>query len=194
MSGVSAALRSAPGMQAGQVSRAQGKPQGVFPASVDAYALGAKIGLDSRSDVAVHEAECIPLGSAVAIKRVDLEREGSLARVTKEVACLRQSIHPNVMPLHVAFVAGGNLWLVLPFHAGGSCTDLLHRGFPRGLEEPAVLAVARDTCCGLAHLHSQGVLHRQLQPSNLLVDADGTVRLSGLCLTVRAPRKPRLNS
>lgn len=41
----------------------------------------------------------------------------------------------------------------------------------------AVLSIARDVACGLAYLHPT-VIHRDVKPSNILLDADGTAKLS----------------
>ena len=151
-----------------------------YPTSASAYEVGAAVGRR------VHEAAVLedgdggapPTRRVVALKRVDLDAHASLRRVRDEVSLAGRLHHRNVARLHAAFVAGGELWLVLPFHDGGSCRDLMRATHPSGLPEDACLAVAREVASGLSYLHEQGVLHRNLKASNVLVDSGGGVRLA----------------
>lgn len=169
-----------------------------WPIGSSAYALGNRIGCDLRSGAFVHEAVCSSNGVTVAVKRVDLETQTSLKKVQVEVAAMRQLQHPNLVPLHAAFVTRGELWLVLEYHSFGSCADIMRWSRPHGLEEGAVAAVVCSACRGLSYLHANGTLHRQLKSSNILVDAHGDVRLTDFGLSgnlfVGGERRSRLGT
>ena len=148
-----------------------------FPAEASAYALLAQVGGGASSSV--HEATVLAVPeSRVALKRIDLERHRTLDHVRTEVSALRRLEHANIAALHVAFVARGELWLVVPFHSCGSCVDVIAWSRPGGFEEPTVMLIGREVIKGLAYLHEHGVIHRHLKGSNVLLDERGCVRLT----------------
>ena len=96
---------------------------------------------------------------------------------------MAQLSHPNLARLHAAFVSRGELWLVMQLHAAGSCFDVMRQARPGGFDEAAVLAILREVVAGLDYLHSQGTMHRHLKSSNILLCADGAVRLTDFGLS-----------
>ena len=45
--------------------------------------------------------------------------------IVREAQTMRQQHHPNVLPLHCSFVHQQNLWMVMPYVAGGSVLNLM---------------------------------------------------------------------
>ena len=43
---------------------------------------------------------------------------------------MRQQAHPNVLPLHCSFVHQRNLWMVMPYVAGGSVLNIMKYAYP----------------------------------------------------------------
>ena len=156
-----------------------------FDASPDAYVLREEIGRSETSGSSVvwlasaseHDAD-------VAIKIQDLEKTTStdLSRTQQDIQRMKELKHPNLAQLHAAFVARGELWLVLQLHAG-SCQDIMRSRFPTGLEEQCVTCILREVLQGLGYLHRHGIIHRQLRASSILVDSHGAVRLSDFGLS-----------
>lgn len=98
------------------------------------------------------------------------------ARFLREVALTRALQHPHVVALHDAGFAGGTFYLTTEFCTGGSLDRLLDkRGGRLPAEEAVPLAV--QALRGLEYAHQQGVVHRDLTPSNILLHprSDGTV-------------------
>ncbi|MCG6962350.1 MAG: serine/threonine protein kinase [Acidobacteria bacterium] len=62
---------------------------------------------------------------------------------------------------------------------GGSVKDRLNSG---PLQATEAVAIAEETLDALAYLHRHGVVHRDVKPSNLLLAADGSVKLADLGL------------
>lgn len=78
--------------------------------------------------------------------------------------------HPNVVELVGRFEGLGSedeqvYYFVTELLAGGSLEDSLQAG---GMEEATARRVIRSVCQGLASLHDQGVVHRDLKPGNVL--------------------------
>ncbi|WP_067130950.1 serine/threonine-protein kinase [Microtetraspora malaysiensis] len=61
--------------------------------------------------------------------------------------------------------------------AEGSLADLLRAGAP-GTPVPGAPRLITEICEGLAHLHAEGWMHGDLKPSNVLMMADGSIRLA----------------
>ncbi|MFI6938967.1 protein kinase [Streptomyces sp. NPDC050418] len=99
------------------------------------------------------------------------------ARFLREVGLTRALSHPHVVALHDAGFANGTFYLTTAYCSGGSLDHLLAaRGGRLPAEEavPLILQAAR----GLEHAHDRGVIHRDLTPSNILLDASGTAKIA----------------
>jgi serine/threonine protein kinase len=67
--------------------------------------------------------------------------------------------------------------IIMEFMSGGSVTSLLSQtGF--GLHEAVVRRYAHNALRGLVYLHEVGVLHRDIKPGNMLISAEGLLKLS----------------
>ena len=152
-----------------------------WPATASSYKLGECIGGSEGSGVRVWLATCEADGEAVAVKTVDLEKQTStrFAEMRMEVQQMAQLSHANVAQMHQAFVARGELWLVMQLHAAGSCRAIMRHSHERGFDEGLVLGIVREVARGLEYLHARGIIHRNLKGSNILIDGRGAVRVTG---------------
>lgn len=73
--------------------------------------------------------------------------------------------HPNVLKSHCSFVCDQNLWVVMPYMAGGSCLHILKAAHPDGLGEVVIATVLREVLKGLEYLHDHGYIHRDVKVS-----------------------------
>jgi serine/threonine protein kinase len=93
-----------------------------------------------------------------------------------ERAILESMDHPFLIKLRYAFQSRMNLYLVMPYVAGGELFQRLrvHRLLP----EEWVQFYAAEIALGIGHLHACGIVFRDLKPENVLIDRDGHVILS----------------
>ncbi|RKP08652.1 kinase-like domain-containing protein, partial [Thamnocephalis sphaerospora] len=119
-------------------------------------------------------------GRKVAIKIIDLDafERTQIDQLRREIQNLSLCRHPNVLRVYGSFVENTKLYIVTPFLAGGSCLDIMKFAHPEGLEETVVATILKHTLLGLAYLHRQGFIHRDVKAGNLLLDSDGTVLLA----------------
>jgi serum/glucocorticoid-regulated kinase 2 len=109
------------------------------------------------------------------LKKSHLLKRNQIARTRTERKVLSIVDHPFIMKLHFAFQTDDRLFLVLDYCAGGELFFHLsrHRRFP----ETWTRFYAAELLLALAHLHSKGIIYRDLKPENVLLDAEGHVKL-----------------
>lgn len=148
-----------------------------YPVSADDYELLEEAGRGVSATV--WKARCKTTGEDVAVKLLDLENLNcSLEEIVREAQTMRQQHHPNVLPLHCSFVHQQNLWMVMPYVAGGSVLNLMKFAYSEGLEEPVIATILKEVLKGLDYMHRQGGIHRDVKAGNILIDKDGQVLLA----------------
>jgi eukaryotic-like serine/threonine-protein kinase len=95
-----------------------------------------------------------------------------LVRFRREARVAARLQHPNLVGVY-DFDAGARPYLVMEYVPGG---DLGSRAAAGDVPEPKRLA--RELLLALRHIHAAGVLHRDIKPQNVLIDADGRARLT----------------
>jgi serine/threonine protein kinase len=114
-------------------------------------------------------------GATVAVKVLRPERAGDAAARTRFLREAR--LAARIESRHVVRVLEvGDSYLVLPYYPRGSLARLLREEGKLGLEQTVRLAAELGR--GLDALHEQGILHRDVKPSNVLLAEDGTAALA----------------
>ena len=157
------------------------------------YVLDQKIGQGGMGEVwsAVHSV----LQRPVAIKgmSVQLAADPQLReRFLQEARAQARLQHPRVLGVIDAFQEGGVDYLVMPLVSGRSLADrLTEAGGPLPMAE--ALRIASDVLEGLEAAHQRGIIHRDVKPSNILLDGEGRAYLTdfGIALLVGQDRMTR---
>jgi serine/threonine protein kinase/tetratricopeptide (TPR) repeat protein len=126
----------------------------------------------------VYEAVDLALGTRVALKTVRLEQatnESALQRFRREILLARKIAHPNVckvFELHVGGIGDLPLFLTMELLEGETLAARLRR--LGRLDEEVAREIVRQIAAGLGAAHAEGVVHRDLKASNvMLVPAQG---------------------
>jgi serine/threonine protein kinase len=115
-----------------------------------------------------------------------------------EILVMKESQHPNIVNFLESYLVKSNelwLWVVMEYMEGGALTDIIENNT---LDEDQISGICLEvsiffaiffnglcfdsfffkTCKGLAHLHSQSIIHRDIKSDNVLLDAQGRVKIS----------------
>ena len=115
-------------------------------------------------------------GQSVAIKIIDVENaEDEVEDIIQEISILSELQSPYVTKYHGSFLKGSDLWIIMEFCSGGSCSDLMRPGL---ISEDYISIIIRELLMGLDYLHSDKKLHRDIKAANVLLGANGQVKLA----------------
>ncbi len=89
-------------------------------------------------------------------------------RFAREARAAAAVLHPNVIAIHGIDESKGVPWFVMPYVAGPSLQTLVEDRGP--MQETEIVRVGMQIASGLVAAHSQGLVHRDIKPGNILVD------------------------
>ncbi|MCA9129473.1 MAG: protein kinase [Planctomycetales bacterium] len=125
----------------------------------------------------VYKALDTELNRTLAIKVLSNTSDAAqVRRFEREASALSKLTHPNVVPILTSGVStDGRQFIVMPFVDGKSLQQALTAG---PLQPKRAAEIVKQVALGLEAAHRQGLMHRDVKPSNILVDArDGTAKL-----------------
>jgi len=159
-----------PGMLAAEAIRAGG----ATGMRLQNYEIGELIGAGGMG--AVYRARHIWLGRTVALKIVDAGADpDAIERFQIEVRASGALDHPNIVRASDGGRQGSACFLVTEYIDGEDAAQLVARRGPLTVSDAC--EVVRQAALGLQHAHEHGLVHRDVKPSNLLVDRAGVTRL-----------------
>jgi eukaryotic-like serine/threonine-protein kinase len=135
------------------------------------YELDSEIGRGGMG--VVYRAKDRRLKRTVAIKVLPPElafRSEIKTRFLREAEMAAQLNHPNIVDIYAVDEAGGIVFFVMAYITGDNVAKLLHDHGALSIDQTR--RILRDVADALAYAHERGVIHRDIKPDNILIDAD----------------------
>jgi eukaryotic-like serine/threonine-protein kinase len=130
---------------------------------------------------------------AIKVLRPELAESLGPGRFLREISIASQLTHPHIVPLYDSGSADGLLFYVMPYVAGESLRDRIHREGQLPLDD--TMQIAGEVAEALAYAHSQGVIHRDIKPGNILLESGHAVIADfGLARAIHAATTDDLSS
>jgi serine/threonine-protein kinase len=138
-------------------------------------------------------------GRVYRVRDLHLEREVALKvlhphltadpavveRFRREAQLAARLNHPNLVNIYDIGGRSGLLWYTMELVQGPNLAQLVERDGPLGIDK--TIRLLRESLSALAQAHSSGLVHRDLKPENMLLEKDGSLRITdfGLALALR---------
>ena len=111
----------------------------------------------------------------VMSKELAAQDESFFERFYREVKLIAQLQHPHILPVYDYGEYEGQPYIVTAFVSGGNLTDLINKG-PMNLSK--ISRLLKQFSDALDFAHSEGIVHRDFKPGNILLDNQGNSYLA----------------
>ncbi len=110
-------------------------------------------------------------------------------RIKREAQAMgRLGDHPHIVTIFDYGDHEGQPYMVAPLLSGGDVEGLIKKAPDHKLPLDRSIEIARSVCQGLEFAHGKGIIHRDIKPGNVLLTADGTVKVGDFGLAVAMDR------
>jgi eukaryotic-like serine/threonine-protein kinase len=151
----------------------------IAPGSVVAGRYEIRSILGTGGAGVVYKAFDRELGEVLALKTLHADSvaqdPAAVERLKSEIRLARRIAHRGVVRTYDLGESSGMYFLTMEYVSGTVLSDLLERD--QRLPVSAVYSIARQLARALAVAHEQGIIHRDIKPQNIMLQADGTLKV-----------------
>jgi len=160
----------------------QDELRGELPENIGPVRIEKKIGEGGMGSVyrGRHRTLDIALAVKVLPKHIDLKDPEYSQRFSREAKIAARLKHRNIVQVHDFGTEAGYYYLIMDYVEGPTCSEEVQR--LGSLDWRKAVEIAGQVAEGLEFAASKGVIHRDVTPGNIIIDSDGTARITDLGL------------
>lgn len=116
-----------------------------------------------------------PTRTPLALKVINLFDRSKREQLIREIVTLYDAQCPNLITFYGAFYRDGSITIALEYMDGGSLANVINQVGP--IPECTLASITFQILWGLAYLKHEKRVHRDVKPSNLLINSRGEVKV-----------------
>lgn len=138
------------------------------------YTIEKLLGAGGMGKVYLAQHPRLPRSDALKVIRRSLSTDDEYReRFRREAEAAAILVHPNIVGVRDRGEYRGRLWIAMDYIDGDNLGQILRRRFPAGMPPQAALTIISAVADALDYAHRQDVVHRDVKPSNILVEDSG---------------------
>ena len=108
--------------------------------------------------------------------KIEVNSEGIPSSAMREIVTLLNLNHPNIIKIYDTILGKNDVSFIMDY-IDKDLYRFIKEYKEKAIPESIIQNIIRQVVSGIAYLHSQGMIHRDLKPQNVLVCNDGTIKL-----------------
>lgn len=142
----------------------------------DRYEVVSHIGQGGMADVFLAVDTILNRQVAIKILRADLSTDAvSILRFEREAQAAAALAHPNIVEIYDVGDYKGHHYIVMEYVTGKTLKQVIRSRGPLVNEE--AVDIMKQLCSATSEAHSRGIIHRDIKPQNVIVKADGSIKI-----------------
>lgn len=132
---------------------------------------------------------------ALKILRMDFNNdEEFIKRFNREAQSATSLAHPNIVSIYDVGEEDSIYYIVMEYVDGFTLKQYIQKYYPIPVDE--ALDIMRQITAAISHAHHNGIIHRDIKPQNILIDKEGTVKITdfGIALALSATNITQTNA
>ncbi|WP_064603993.1 serine/threonine-protein kinase [Photobacterium sp. J15] len=118
-----------------------------------------------------------PFVALKILQNEHLNQPGAAKILIREAQKTQQLSHPNIIRVYDFGADKTAHYLVMEWLDGETLEEVIKRSRPNGLNYPSAMKLLKQIVSALQYAHSQGMVHADLKPSNIMLNRDGTIKI-----------------
>lgn len=140
------------------------------------YEVVSHIGQGGMADVFLAVDTILNRQVAIKLLREDLSQDAvSILRFEREAQAAASLAHPNIVEIYDVGEYQDHHYIVMEYIAGKTLKQVIRSRGPLVNEE--AVDIMKQLCSAVAEAHSRGIIHRDIKPQNVIVKADGSLKI-----------------
>ncbi|HQX50215.1 MAG TPA: protein kinase [Planctomycetaceae bacterium] len=142
--------------------------------NIDGYTVQNLIGKGAYATVWKAVQNATSRDVALKILRMDLSTDGVFSRFAREIRLMEKLNHPNIAQIYDSRVDAGLGYCAMELIDGAPLQKYIK---DHKISKAELLEIVAQICDGLQHAHENGIVHRDVKPSNIMMTQQGTPKL-----------------